>query len=201
MNLTRRTYTRTDRFLICGALVGILMLFMMQGMTTYTFDDYYYAVFLRDGPKAFLEKNLEHYCLRNGRVLVHIAVEILLAGGRWFYSVGNLVVLAAVIGIGVQYLDRDAHRDWPLILGSSVAMVMISSMGVLRSWLLCPADSVNYMLPMVALLGMLLALRRRKRIPALLLSLLCGAATELFAVMGFAAAAAELLWMRYKEGR
>ena len=201
MNLTRRTYTRTDRFLICGALVGILMLFMMQGMTTYTFDDYYYAVFLRDGPKAFLEKNLEHYCLRNGRVLVHIAVEILLAGGRWFYSVGNLVVLAAVIGIAVQYLDRDAHRDWPLVLGSSVAMVMISSMGVLRSWLLCPADSVNYMLPMVALLGMLLALRRRKRIPALLLSLLCGAATELFAVMGFAAAAAELLWMRYKEGR
>lgn len=201
MDLAQKIDTRTDRFLIAGAFAGLLMLFMMQGMTTYTYDDYYYAVFLRNGPVGFLEQNLAHYVQRNGRVLVHIAAELLLAGGRWFYSAGNLLVLAAVIGLGIRYLDQDAHKDWPLILGAGAAFVMLGSMRVLRSWLLCPADSVNYMLPMLALMGMLLALRRRKKLSALLLALLCGATTELFAAMGFAAVAAELLWMRCRKGR
>lgn len=201
MSLTRRTDTHPDWLLVCGALIGMLMLFLMQGMTTYTYDDYYYAVFLRDGPLGFLEQNVEHYFLRNGRILVHIAAELLLAGGSWIYSAANLGILAAVILLGVRYLEMRAQKNWPLVYGVCTAMVMLSSMRVFRSWLLCPADSANYMLPMLALLGMLQALRRGKMFPAVLLSFLCGATTELYSVMGVTVAAAELLWVRWKKGR
>lgn len=197
----RKEHRTTDWLLIGGTLAGMLLLLMMQGMTSYTYDDYYYAVFLRNGPGVFLTKNVEHYCLRNGRVLVHAAAELLLAGGSWFYSIGNLVILAGVIFLGMRYLAADVAADWRLQWGSCAAVVMLGSMRVLRSWLLCPADSVNYMLPMLALLGMLLALRRGRPLAAGLLSLLCGATTELYAAMGFTAVAAELAWIRWKEGR
>ena len=179
----------------------MLMLLLMQGMTSYTYDDYYYAVFLRNGPAAFLAKNVEHYSLRNGRVLVHAAAELLLAGGSWLYSLGNLAILAGGIWLGMRYLAADAEADRRLQWGSCMAVVMLGGMRILRSWVLCPADSVNYMLPMLPLLGMLLALRRGKPLAAGLLSVLCGATTELYAAMGFTAVVAELAWMRWKQKR
>ena len=194
----RRT---TDGLLIGGVLTGMLLLLMMQGMTSYTYDDYYYAVFLRKGAADFLEKNVAHYCLRNGRVLVHAVAELLLAGGSWFYSVGNLVILAGAILMGMRYLAADAEADRQLQWGSCVAVVLLGGMRILRSWLLCPADSANYMLPMPAMLGMLLTLRRGRPLAAGVLSLLCGATTELYAAMGFTAVTAELAWIRWEEKR
>lgn len=186
-----------------GAAIGMVMVFLMQAMTTYTYDDYYYAVFLRDGFPGFLGQNVEHYLIRNGRVLVHVAAELLLGAGNWAYSLGNLLILAGVMLLGVRYLRAEnADRAAPaLTAGAAAALVLTGSYRVFRSWLLCPADSANYMLPLLAIFGMLLALGRGRRLPAVLLSLLCGATTELCAAAGFAAAALELLDERIRRGR
>lgn len=181
--------------LLAGIVLAAVMVFLMQAMTTLTYDDYYYAVFLREGPIAFFEKNVVHYLVRNGRVLVHMAVEVLLACGMSVYSLANLAILAGVVTLGLAYLRRDG--DTPdnhlLCAGATAALVMAADYRIFRSWLLCPADSANYMLPLLAIFGMLLALRREKPAAAMVLSLLCGATTELCAAIGFAIAALEFL--------
>lgn len=189
--------------LICGAAAAGVMLLLMQGMMNFTYDDYYYAVFLRDGLSGFIGQNITHYLVRNGRVLVHVAAELLLAGGTWVYSLCNLLILAGVLALGLRYLeeDRPARADLPLLIGGGAAMVMAVNGQVLRSWLLCPADSVNYMLPLAVIFGMLLALRRGRPIAAAVLSLLCGATTELCAATGFVLAALELVYARVCRGR
>lgn len=203
MELSNRTRAGLRAALLGGAALGAVMVFIMQAMTTYTYDDYYYAVFLRDGLSGFLEQNVAHYLARNGRVFVHAAAELLLGAGSWVYSLGNLAILAAAAALGLRWLRTEDGPDGEpaLTAGAAAALVLLGSYRVFRSWLLCPADSANYMLPLPVIFGMLLALRRGKRLPAVLLSLLCGATTELCAAMGFVLAALELLEGRIREGR
>ena len=67
------------------AFISAGVLFVLQGMTTYTSDDYYYALFWRDGLGGFISQNIEHFYVRNGRVMVHLLAETLLAGGMWVF--------------------------------------------------------------------------------------------------------------------
>lgn len=200
MELRRGTRRRAGAILGCGLLAAAVMLLLMQGMTTYTYDDYYYSLFFREGLSGFFSRNAEHYLVRNGRVLVHAAAELLLAGGSWVYSLGNTVILAGCFLLGLRYLS-DRQTDRLLKTGGVLAMVLLGTMRVFRSWFLCPADAMNYTLPLIPVFGMLLAQGRRKAVPALVLSLLCGASTELCSMMGFAAVALELLRERLRQGR
>lgn len=189
--------------LACGTALAALMLFFMQAMTTFTYDDYYYAVFLRDGLSGFLTQNVTHYLVRNGRVLVHAAVELLLAAGTWAYSLANLLILGGVLTLGLRYLRTAEVRqtDRTLLAGWAAALVLAGSYRVFGSWLLCPADSANYMLPLLSIFGMVLAMRRGSRWPAVILALLCGASTELCSATGFVIAALELLDERLRKNR
>ena len=92
--------------LICGALAAAVMLFFMQARATYLYDDYYYSLFLRDGLSGFWTQNVNHYLVRNGRVLVHMAAELLLAAGRPVYSLVNLLILGGVVVMGVRWLGK-----------------------------------------------------------------------------------------------
>ena len=191
------------RILCAGTLAGGVVLFLMQAMTTFTYDDYYYAVFLRDGLSGFLEQNIGHYLVRNGRVLVHCAAELLLAGPQWVYSAANLAILAGIFLLGLKWLrgSMPGAGDVSVALCGAMALVLMNGYQMYRSWLLCPADSVNYMLPMIAVLAMLLALDRERPIRAALWALLCGASTELYAAVSMGLILLELLRFRLTKGR
>lgn len=189
--------------LCAGALVGVVLLFLMQAMTTFTYDDYYYAVFLRDGLADFVEQNIGHYLVRNGRVLVHCAAELLLAAPQYVYSCANLLVLADIFWFGLKWLRGNTpdSKLVPALLGSAMALVLMNGFQMYRSWILCPADSVNYMLPMVALIAMLLSLERGKSVRAAFWALLCGASTELYAAVSMGLILLEILRFRLTKGR
>ena len=192
-----------ERILCAGTLAGGAVLFLMQAMTTFTYDDYYYAVFLRSGLGGFVEQNIGHYLVRNGRVLVHCAAELLLAGPQWVYSGANLILLASVFLLGLKWLrgSMPGAGDLPVALGGAMALVLMNGYQMYRSWLLCPADSVNYMLPMIAVLAMLLSLDREKPLWAVFWALLCGASTELYAAVSMGLILLELLRQRVTKGR
>lgn len=200
LNLAHRTKGFTRVLLLGSMLVGTVMLLLMQGMTTYTTDDYYYALFLRGGLWGFLKQNFLHYLVRNGRVLVHLAAEVLLAGGSWFYSVGNTLIMAACFLLGLRYLDAERRGDRLLEACGVMALLFLGNIRVFRSWFLCPADAANYTLPLVAIFALLLSLHRDKPKESALLALLCGATTELCSMMAFAAVTLELLWLRLRRG-
>jgi hypothetical protein len=81
----------------------------MQGLTTYTSDDYYYACFWQDGPAAFLRRNLEHFRSRNGRVLVHMLAESWLAVGMGGYALCSTAVLWGILLLFLRY-QRNGRR-------------------------------------------------------------------------------------------
>lgn len=184
-----------------AAALGTLMLLLMQGMTTYTYDDYYYSLFFKEGVSGFLTGNIQHYLVRNGRVLVHLAAELLLRFGSWGYALGNTAVMVGCFALGLRYLDGDRKQDRLLMLAGALVLVLLGNIRVFRSWFLCPADAANYTLPLVAIFCLLLALNRGKAVWAMLLALVCGATTELCSMMAFAAVALELLRERFRKGR
>lgn len=201
MNLKNSTKRRTELLLLGPMLAGTIMLLLMQSMTTYTSDDYAYSLFLRDGLFGFLEQNAIHYLIKNGRVLVHIVVELLLAGGSWFYSLGNTLIMAACFLLGLRYLDGEKKPDRLLEACGIMALIFLGNYRIFRPWFLCPSDAANYTLPLIAVFGLLLSLRRDKPKETAVLALLCGATTELCSMMGFVAVTLELIWERFRHGR
>lgn len=201
MNLKSRTRRGSELILLGTMLTGTVMLLLMQGMTTYTSDDYAYALFLRDGLFGFLRENAIHYITKNGRALVHVVVELLLAGGSWFYSVVNTLIMAACFLLGLRYLDGEKKHDRLLEMCAVMALIFLGNYRVFRSWFLCPSDAANYTLPLIAVFGLLLSLRRNNPKVTAVLALVCGATTELCSMMGFVAVALELLWERFRHGR
>lgn len=199
MRVNNTVRRRSGVLLIWGLAAGVGMLLLMQGMTTYTYDDYYYSLFFREGLSGFLTGNIRHYLVRNGRVLVHLAAELLLCFGSWGYALGNTAVMVACAMLGLRYLGDGRNRL--LMLGGALALVLLGNMRIFRSWFLCPADAANYTLPLVAIFGLLLTLDRGKALWATLLALVCGATTELCSMMAFAAVGLELLWERFRKGR
>lgn len=170
--------------LISATAAAVVMLLIMQHLITFTYDDYYYSLFFQNGLRGFVEKNISHYLVRNGRVLVHIVAELLLSAGTTVYSIVNLLILIGIFfSFGRLLNNVNSHL---LLWAFSAALVLCVDYPVLRSWLLCPADSANYMLPALLIGWMLLAKRSGQKRSALILALLCGATTELYAFVAFA---------------
>lgn len=175
-------------FLWLCSIAALILLFCLQRMTTYTTDDYYYAAFAGDGTAAFAAKNIAHYRTHNGRVLVHLAAELLLAAGMDVYALAGTALLALVFWTFWRFQNGGRGTGDRLCVPAFVFFVPLLALhyNFLRHSILCVADACNYILP-PAVLGLALLLRgkdsRRMLPPACLLFFAAGATTELGGAM------------------
>ena len=152
--LFNRSTAGTDRlprlWLWAAVVVGAAALLLLQSMTTFTSDDYYYAAFWRDGLSGFLSRNWEHFLSRNGRVLVHMAAESILALGPWAFALCCTGSLAAALLLFLDYqMDRRPTRTQVLwALAAYFTALLWVDFRVMKGWFLCVVDMANYILPL-----------------------------------------------------
>ena len=159
--------------------VGVVcaMLWVYFCMTTvYSSDDYWYSTFWNNGLSEYLKLTVHHYETMNGRVLVHLLAQGILALGKWAFT---LLCMGCCFLVPVA-----AARAEKMDCKSSVSVGLFFLMGIL---LLPPriltqgvfwiSASCNYLFPS-ALVCVFLILLEKRQTMAWLAAFFCGATTE-----------------------
>lgn len=188
--------------LCCAAVFA--MLFFIQSVSGLYADDYNYSVFWRDGPAQFVKRNVEHYLTFNGRVLVHLAAQTLLAFPHWVSAAVDtaLLLLTGLLGMKTLRGERDRRET---LAGAALfgASLLLVGREVLRESLLWMSAFYNYFFPIILLLPACAAWEKWLRQGRwgqlwwlLPVQLLCGATTELCGAMATAATGClSLCWL------
>ncbi|MBQ5809390.1 MAG: hypothetical protein IIW21_06505 [Clostridia bacterium] len=157
----KKFWSSTDKVvkLCCGffALFLCLQAVVVFSMTLFG-DDYYYATFTRSS-EYFLSENIRHYEEVNGRVLVHLLVELLL----WDKSLILFGILnMAAIGASVFFaaaIAASAHkygfytRRFGFALLTACALFGTLPLEMVKGTVYWATGSVNYLFPMAFLLA------------------------------------------------
>ena len=146
-------------------------------------DDFYYACFLQDGFDSFVKQNIIHYRTFNGRVLVHLLVQIVLYLGRpaYVFSCVGMLILYPLLGRWAAGLDRDTRLTAPLVF---LLLFLLIDVRVLKESVFWISACFNYLFSalMVVCAAALGRFALRARLPWFLLlcpaAFLCGATTE-----------------------
>ena len=146
-------------------------------------DDYFYGTFLRDGFDSFVARNVEHYQTYNGRVQVHLLLQVVLHLGIPAYALACMAMLLLIplLGRWAAGLGRETRLTVPLFF---FLLLLLVGREVLREGLFWISACFNYLYPalLVVCAAALSRLALRARLPWFLLlcpaAFLCGATTE-----------------------
>ena len=146
-------------------------------------DDYFYGTFLRDGFDSFVARNVEHYQTYNGRVQVHLLLQVVLHLGIPAYALACMAMLLLIplLGRRAAGLGRETRLTVPLLF---FLLLLLVGREVLREGLFWISACFNYLYPalLVVCAAALSRLALRARLPWFLLlcpaAFLCGATTE-----------------------
>lgn len=125
---------------------------LTSAFTTLYGDDYYYAAFVNNGKRYFLNENIFHYLHTNGRAAVHILDELLLGWNFWAWRIFNIICLGAlVIGIAKlasrDYREESDRRTYRLALAATCAIFCITDVAILRQSFYWATGMMNYLFP------------------------------------------------------
>ena len=134
-------------------------------------DDYYYGSFLKKGLSYFITENVVHYTKTNGRAIVHLLDQFLLAGGTTIlWKFFNLVSLGtAVYFTAAVASSRFSFAQTPTIEEKSrfsemliiiCALSGLLEIGILRQTLYWATGSMNYLFPYALFIAYYYFLRR-----------------------------------------
>ena len=189
--------------LFTTSLLALLTLIALQCMTTFTSDDYYYARFWQNGLGGFIKWNIAHFYTRNGRVIVHLLAETFLALGMPIYAVFNTMILLGVFCCFFRFQNDDIklkQADYLVSGATFFLLILLAGYRVLKSWILCVADSCNYMFPFL-LLGVLLLLldkaSERRRVLVSICAFFAGATTEMCGMIALVMALLYYIHLRF----
>lgn len=169
--------------------------------TTWEMDDYWYVCFWKDGPLEFLKLNQYHYLNFNGRVLVHLFVQTILALGNW--AIG---LVFPIITLAIPFFAVKAERNQQSSFAVAAVFFSALLLALSRNFFVEAYNWVsafgNFVLPtaMLSLQIYLLArlktghTRRSTVILAWVWCLLCGATTEQSGLAALAVSACFVLW-------
>ncbi|MBQ0010313.1 MAG: hypothetical protein KBS76_04335, partial [Ruminococcus sp.] len=146
-------------------------------------DDYYYGTFFYWGKDHFISENIKHYHETNGRALVHLLDEGLLAGHQMLaFQIFNTLVIAGIVfllaRIGADAWKKAAKKektgDFSSALIVSCFLFSTISLEIARQSIYWATGAVNYLFPIFLLLLCFYLLRRgaERRYSAWLLPLL-----------------------------
>lgn len=194
---------RAARLFFWVMLAVVAAVFANLGFTTtWAMDDYWYVSFWKDGLPGFLRLNREHYLTFNGRVLVHVFVQTILALGNWAIGLAFPILTLAIPFFAVR-AEREKRVPFAAAAVFSSALVLALSRAFFVEAYNWVSAFGNYVLPtaMISLEIYLLdrlksAEHVRGRTAALtgLWCLLCGATTEQSGLAALAVSICFVLW-------
>ena len=129
---------------LCLAIFGII-----SGLTTLYADDFYYATFFKNGFLGFLQENIRHYQVMNGRALVHLVDQFVLLFGTPLFAILNPAMLCCFFCfLGKTMFDEDKEKKHGFLL-SSLALTLFLPQIVAKESLYWITGSMNYLFPFV----------------------------------------------------
>lgn len=121
-------------------------------------DDYYYGSFLKKGMSFFVTENVVHYTKTNGRAVVHLLDELLLAGGtNYLWKIFNLFSIAVSVYFTAAVASSrfafshtpsdEEKRRFSRMLIIICTLTGLLEIGILRQTLYWATGSMNYLFP------------------------------------------------------
>lgn len=132
-----------------GAIISKLVLFG---------DDYYYTSFFYKGWDHFLSENIHHWLETNGRALVHLIDEILLANGSIIAWKIFGVICIALIAFFAALIASSAHKnglgtaEFKISLVISCTCIAFISIFISHQTLYWATGFLNYVFPILTTL-------------------------------------------------
>ncbi len=161
-----------------------LLLFSIISYLTYFFaDDFYYAVFFRNGLGDFFRKTAEHYMTMNGRALIHFVAEVVLLFKTYLFAVVNPMALLALFYLSAKIQNENSSLSgFSVLIG--LLLIIFLPQTIARESLYWITGSMNYLLPILMALATFYIqircrIKRNTTILSLILCIICGASTEL----------------------
>lgn len=121
-------------------------------------DDYYYATFVRSS-EYFLSENIRHFKEVNGRVLVHLFVELLLADkSLTLFGIADMIMIGVAVFFAAA-IAASAHKNgfmngrFGISLVISCFLFATLPLEMLKGTVYWATGSVNYLFPMAVLLA------------------------------------------------
>ncbi|MBQ0125258.1 MAG: hypothetical protein KBS59_02920 [Clostridiales bacterium] len=118
-------------------------------------DDYYYMTFLRGGIGNFINLNVTHYLEVNGRAIVHLIDEIILADASlWCFRALETAVLAATVYLFALVISRgDAKsREFKISLCAACVLISVLDVQMMNETVYWATGAMNYVLPIPVML-------------------------------------------------
>lgn len=143
--------------------IAVFTLFVAFVAVTMSFtvaygDDYYYGSFFYEGFSHFADENIIHYMKTNGRALVHLLDELLLAGGQMVawrifgtLCIAAVTLLSALIG-AKAYRNGTDTEEFRIALVASCLLFASISLDIARQSIYWATGALNYLYPILLLL-------------------------------------------------
>lgn len=143
--------------------IAVFALFVAFVAVTMSFtvaygDDYYYGSFFYEGFSHFADENIIHYMKTNGRALVHLLDELLLAGGQMVawrifgtICIAAVTLLSALIG-AKAYKNGTDTEGFRIALVASCLLFASISLDIARQSIYWATGALNYLYPILLLL-------------------------------------------------
>ena len=196
--------------IVAAVLIALMVLMLFAliffcACTTYTSDDYYYASFLNDGLGSFVRQNVEHYNVRNGRVLVHIAAEILLSAGFIVFVAVIVLALLLTMYFFARFQGLEKRKHVAVYFAVYTLWIFAFSYLVLKHSFFSVADACNYILPLLPISALAYYLTEKTKenkprsVVVFVLAFLAAACTEQSGVLAVVIAVLLLIFGRQKN--
>lgn len=166
--------------------IAVFALFVAFVAVTMSFtvaygDDYYYGSFFYEGFSHFVDENIFHYMKTNGRALVHLLDELLLAGGQMVawrifgtICIAAVTLLSALIG-AKAYRNGIDTEEFRIALVVSCLLFASISLDIARQSIYWATGALNYLYPILLLLLLFYLVKRGEE------KWICGAAVPVLA--------------------
>lgn len=139
--------------IIFALFLGVELAILSQ--VTFYGDDYYYMTFLRGGFSEFISLNVSHYAEVNGRAVVHLIAELLLADrSLWVYRIVTLFAVGATVYLGA-FIASGCRRDgrrFPFILCTFCVLFSLIGVGMANQTVYWVTGAANYFYPVPVML-------------------------------------------------
>lgn len=151
--------------------IAVFALFVAFAAVTMSFtvaygDDYYYGSFFYEGFSHFVDENIFHYMKTNGRALVHLLDELLLAGGQMVawrifgtLCIAAVTLLSALIG-AKAYRNGIDTEEFRIALVVSCLLFASISLDIARQSIYWATGALNYLYPILLLLLLFYLVKR-----------------------------------------
>ena len=147
--MEKTAFLKKNYHIIILALFLSIQLVILSNITFYG-DDYYYMTFTGDGIKNFFDLNVTHYKEVNGRSIVHLLCELLLADRtlilfRVFCLAvcGSTVFLTSYIACGYDVKSK----YFPSVLCISCVLFSVINIGTANQSIYWVTGALNYFFP------------------------------------------------------